>query len=68
MTGIFLSKEERIRFVSWLEQEVVTTQELIDQMEKTYPSGIELLIIKKWKAEMHAQQIVAAKLRSQEVG
>ena len=60
---IFLTREEREKFITYLEQDAAGTQGLVDQMDKL--PGTET-IAKMKRIEIAAQKIVVRMLKSTE--
>lgn len=62
-----LTREERIRFAAWLEQEAATDSALAEQLEKLGPAMAPAVCHRR--AEADAAASIARKLRSiEEVG
>jgi DNA-binding phage protein len=64
MEPIWLTDEERARFVAYLEQEAESSKGLADQAEKLGLAGV--MLAKKLRAEGLAAVVIAAKLKSTE--
>jgi hypothetical protein len=61
---MLLTQEERNRFATWLENEVVTSKAIVTQLEFLGPHAAPL--VAREKAEAAAAELIAHKLRSTE--
>ncbi len=61
MSDLLLTEEERIRFAEYLEREAASDEAMIKQMESI---GAPKEMIKRYRTQMVASGIVAARLRS----